>query len=146
MKSFNASLRRFQLNGQRDRTMHRATLKIDEDDPSSEELRGYFSQVFSSLDENPREMLLKVVTRNGRTRDVSVDFDDQGRLVFSIGGRMSAVGDFRGRWLPEHPVPLRFERSGVTWLHIVPADANRCRVRRVGAITAFFLGLKKRRG
>ena len=120
--------------------VRKAILKIDDDDPSSEELRGYFWQVFESVDAHPRPVRLKVVTRNSRTKDVEVDFDAEGRPVFRVGDRTPAVGEtFGGRWLPEHPVPLKFNRRGVTWLRLEPTSGHRVKVRRLNALAAFLL-------
>lgn len=110
--------------------MERVSLTIDEDDPSPEELRGYFARVFEELDARPRPLLVSVRTRNDRDSLVSLDLGADGNPVFRIEGRSDAAADFRGRYLAEHEIPLAFSRRGLTCLVMTPTTGNRVKVRR----------------
>ena len=107
----------------------RATVRIDPCDPSPGFLRDCFAAVFASLDERPRRLLVDVYAENESGAEVLMSFVD-GNPVFMVEGRGLSAADFRRRWIAEHPVPLVFRAKGPTRLLMVPADANRVKVRR----------------
>lgn len=109
--------------------MEKVTLRTDRDDPSPAELKGYFAEVFASLDANPRRMLLTVDVRNDRRTRFEIDLE-KGEPVFRAEGHPSVRANFRGRWLAEHPVPLALPRFGTMKLLLEPTTANRVKVRR----------------
>ena len=87
-----------------------------------EEYRGFFAAVFADLDANPRRSGVKFAAE-----DLMIEVVN-GNPVFIVGEKSSAA-DFRGRWLPEHPVPLRFGGKKIHTLHFVPTTGNRLKVR-----------------
>ena len=115
----------------------RARIVLDDDDPSPEELKSYFLTLFDSLALRPRRLAVEVVTRNDRDAAAWVDFED-GEPVFGIENRTPAKGRFSRRWLPDHPVPLRFSRTGSTHLVLEPAEGDRVRVRKATFWERFF--------
>jgi hypothetical protein len=108
----------------------RATIRIDPCDPSPEFLRNCFAAVFASLDERPRRLLVNVYVENERGAEVAMSFVE-GNPVFIVEDRGLSAANFRRRWIAEHAVPLVFRRKGPTKLLLIPADANRVKVRRV---------------
>lgn len=116
--------------------MEKVTIRIDNDDPSPGELKGYFAEVFASLDAEPRELLVKVYTANDRNAQVSVSIV-KGEPVFEIEGRSPARANYRGRWLAEHPSPLVFSPLG-TKLVLSPTTGNRVIVRRPTLLERLF--------
>lgn len=107
--------------------MEHVTIRIDNDDPSPGELKGYFAEVFASLDENPRELLVNVITANDRNARASVAIVE-GEPEFAIEGRRPVRAKFSGRWLAQHPSPLVFSHWG-SKLVFSPTTANRVIVR-----------------
>ena len=87
-----------------------------------EEYRDFFAAVFADLDGNPRETGVRF-----KADDLVIDIVN-GNPVFRIGNAECAA-DFRGRWLPEHPVPLRFYGPKLHVLRFVPTTGNRVKVR-----------------
>ena len=87
-----------------------------------EEYRDFFAEVFADLDGNPRETGVRF-----KADDLTIDLVN-GNPTFRIGVA-ECVADFRGRWLPEHPVPLRFHGSKTHVLRFVPTTGNRVKVR-----------------
>jgi len=112
-------------------------ITVDTDDPSPAELKGYFLEVFDSIDAAPRKLFASVVTENDRDAAASVDFED-GEPVFRVEGRRPFKGNFSKRWIPDHPVPLRFRRRGATKLVFEPAEGDRIRVRRPTLLERIF--------
>ena len=108
--------------------MERAKIVLDWDGPSPASLKGYFADIFSELDARPRPLMVSVTAFNERHMPVSIAFED-GEPVFRIKGHPDARADFRGRWLPEHPVPLRLPEYGTRKLVLTPTDGNRVKVR-----------------
>ncbi len=108
--------------------MDRIKLVLDWDDPAPGALKGYFAEIFASLDAQPRPLLVTVKAHNDRGARVSVAFKD-GNPVFRIEGRKDVPADFRGRWLPEHPVPFYFPEYGTCTLALIPTTGNRVKVR-----------------
>ena len=108
--------------------MEHCTIRIDRISPSSEEFRSCFSRVFRTEDANPRPLLVKVCATNDCDRLVAIDVQG-GNPVFHVAGGDSAVANFRGRWLPEHEVPLMLNPPGKRWFVMLPTDGNRLRVR-----------------
>jgi hypothetical protein len=107
--------------------MEKATLRLDENNPSASALRDCFAEIFRSLDACPRKLTVNVVIRNNKKSDAFVDFDSRRRIIFKIGESDSVMADFRCRWLPEHEVPLHIKQSGIT-LFFKPTGANRVKV------------------
>ena len=87
-----------------------------------EEYRDFFAEVFADLDGNPRETGVRF-----KADDLTIDLVN-GNPTFRIGNA-ECTADFRGRWLPEHPVPLRFHGSKTHVLRFVPTTGNRVKVR-----------------
>ena len=87
-----------------------------------EEYRDFFAEVFADLDANPRATGVRF-----KADDLTIDLVN-GNPTFRIGAAECAA-DFRGRWLPEHPVPLRFHGSKTHVLRFVPTTGNRVKVR-----------------
>ena len=87
-----------------------------------EEYRDFFAEVFADLDANPRKTGVRF-----RADDLVIDLDG-GNPVFTVGGKTLRC-ELRGRWLPEHPVPLKFSGARVHVLGFVPTSGNRVKVR-----------------
>ena len=107
--------------------MERALVRTDRADPHPAELKAYMAQVFASLDERPRALLLDIDVANERGASVSIDLVD-GEPVFIVDGHKGVKANFRRRWLAEHPVPLVLRR-GRCRLVLEPTTRNRVRVR-----------------
>lgn len=97
-----------------------------------EDFRRFFAEVFAELDAHPRRMILDI-----HGEGLTLDFRG-GDPVFKISGQEEAVGHFRQRWLPEHPLPLVFNPLGVTRLGFTPASGNRVKVRKVSGAESVF--------
>ena len=108
--------------------MEHVKIVLDWDDPSPAALKGYFAEIFADLDADPRQILVSVKAYNDRHARVSIGFED-GEPVFRIQGRKDVRAAFRGRWLPEHPVPLNLPEYGKCKLVLTPTDGNRVKVR-----------------
>ena len=117
--------------------MEKVFLKIDPDDPSPAELRGYFADVFAALDERPRKIMLSVDASNDRHARVAIDFE-KGEPVFAIEGNGSVRAEFRGRWLAECPMPILLPRFRRTKFVLEPAGGGRIRVRRPRILERIF--------
>ena len=115
--------------------MERVSVYLDSKNPMPAEFKAYMAQVFVSLDENPRRLLLSIDARNEKGAEVSIDLVD-GEPVFAVAGRRSAKANFRGRWLAEHPVPFVL-RNGRARLVLEPTTANRVRVRLPSLVERF---------
>ena len=87
-----------------------------------QELRDLFTAAFADLDANPRKSGVRF-----RAEELVIDVD-QGDPVFILGGKKCRA-DLGGRWLPEHPVPLKFPGDGVRTLRFVPTTGGRIKVR-----------------
>ena len=119
--------------------MDHATLRIDPDDPSPGELKGYFSELFDELKNSPRDILVRVITQNDRHAASSIDFED-GEPVFMIKGRQAAKANLNGRYIPEHPVPLKLSKSeGGTRLVLSATKDGRVKVRKAKLWERIFL-------
>ena len=88
---------------------------------SPEEYRDFFAAVFADLDANPRKTGVKF-RADGLEIDVVL-----GNPVFRLNGA-ECPADFRGRWLPEHPVPLKFSGSAVCTFRLTPTAGNRVKI------------------
>ena len=108
--------------------MDRASIRLNWDKPSPEEFRSCLAKVFASLDERPRKLTATIDTRNRAGAVFSIDIE-KGEPVFVKDGKDAVKGNFRGRWIAEHPVPLLLPNNGRMKLVFEPADANRVRVR-----------------
>lgn len=75
-----------------------------------QDLPAYMGEVFASLAERPRMLFGKVEGAEGE-----YDFN----------------AAFGGRYLAEHPIPMRFSRNRPTYLFFRPALGGRIRVYRV---------------
>ena len=110
--------------------MESVSIRVDFDDPSPEELRAYFADVFVSLDAEPRPLILSVVTRNDTGTRFSLSLQG-GEPVFETDDGRKAKADFRGRWLGAHPSPMDFSFYGKTRFVLEPAPGgNRVKVRK----------------
>ena len=87
-----------------------------------EEYRDFFAEVFADLDGNPRETGVRF-----KAEDLTIDIVN-GNPTFSVADA-DCVADFRGRWLPEHPVPLRLYGRKTHVLRFIPTTGNRVKVR-----------------
>ena len=92
-----------------------------------EEYRDFFAAVFADLDANPRKSGVKFAAE-----DLTIDVV-QGNPVFIVGEESDSpqrlAADFRSRWLPEHPVPLKFTDRKIHTLRFIPTTGNRVKVR-----------------
>ena len=95
---------------------------IGEDD-TSEKVRSYFAEIFSSLDAAPRVLVVKIFPPSG---GLIIDFEE-GNPIFEVVGRKCAKADFRRRYIAEHPVPLKLKRKKT--LLFTSTTSNRVRVR-----------------
>ena len=116
---------------------------IREENADARELAGYFVEIARRLDENPVKMRLVVES----TVPASLDIDPKDGCMVALAGDGKKRFQIRGRWIPEHPVPLDFgpDASGKrrrTVLLIDPAENNRFHVRssRTVGLTAWFYG------
>jgi hypothetical protein len=107
--------------------MEKVTVRIDDKNPSSKDVASYFAQIFSALDENPRRLSVTVISATPESKLVSIDFSNDGKIVFSVGTEDSTIADFRSRWIAEHEVPFVFKRRK-TRLFFHPAEGNRVKV------------------
>lgn len=94
-----------------------------------EEYRDFFAAVFADLDANPRETGVRF-----KADDLVIDVVNGNPVFITPTGDAESIplrlqADFRGRWLPEHPVPLRFHGSKTHVLRFVPTTGNRVKVR-----------------
>ena len=90
--------------------------------PTPREVRDMFAEILAEMDANPRPVSVKALA------DFEIELD-RGEPVFTCGGE-SLRANFRGRWLAEHPVPLRV-RTGDR-IRFLPTTANRVKVREGG--------------
>lgn len=111
---------------------------VTERNAGAKEIAGYFAELARRLDETPRRACLVV--------ESSVDFDfdidpADGNCVVCSAGEEEHFS-IRRRWLPEHPVPLKFgpggaegetpcekpQRRRIVVLLLDPAKGNRFKV------------------
>ncbi len=116
--------------------MERVSVYLDRKDPKPADFKAYMAEVFASLDENPRRLLLSIDARNDNGAEASIDLVE-GEPVFRVFGRRSAHANFRGRWLAEHPVPFVLKK-GRAKLVLEPTTANRVRVRSLTLFERIF--------
>ena len=121
----------------------RVTVRTVRDDPSPGELKAYVAALFAAIDGRPRRMFVEFDLRNRRGTAFSIDLAG-GEPVFRTDDGREAKASFRGRWLAEHPVPLRMSGTRVTALVMEPAGGNRVRVRKPTFAERIF-GPRKRR-
>lgn len=119
--------------------MERAGIFVESGDLSPAKLRDFFAEVFASMDERPRPLLLTIDAPDA----YAIDLED-GEPVFYVGGQ-SERACFRRRWLAEHPVPLKAHGRRRA-LVLEPTTGNRVRVRLPTPLEAIlnFLFLKVR--
>ncbi len=103
---------------------------ISERNADPGELAGYFVEIARRMDGSPERMCL--VVESSVPASLDVDPAD-GLLVARIAGGERRFS-LRGRWLPEHPVPLELGpgpggRARKTVLLVDPTCGNRFRVR-----------------
>lgn len=117
--------------------MERVSVVIDSANPSCEALRGYMAEVFASLDERPRKLLMTIDARNGAGVRFTVDLVE-GEPVFKAQGQIDAKASFRGRYLCEHRVPMVLPTGKTAKLVLVPAGGNRVKVRQANFFERIF--------
>ena len=100
-------------------------ITVDPDAPSADALVGYFAAVARRLDERPERMSVVIDGRTTPRRSLSLDFTPDGSMCVTVEGDAPKRFSLRGRWIPDHPVPLDL-RSCRLWIE--PVDANRFRV------------------
>lgn len=98
---------------------------VDPADPLPEDICGYFAEIACRLDERPERMRVVFDGRNSRNRAISLDVEADRALRVSVEGHRPRRVDLRGRWIPDHPVPLPLKKAV---LFVEPVDANRFRV------------------
>ena len=108
--------------------MEYARIAVDPFEPSCEALRGYYAEVFVSLDERPRKLLLTVDVRNSKGERFAIDFERGEPVFVSNSGR--AASSFRNRYIAEHPVPLQLPTRGAAVFVLTPASGNRVKVKK----------------
>lgn len=95
-----------------------------------------WATVAQSLDERPRRLRAVVEPCGEVGRNVAMDWERDGRIAIRVDGAPVKRMDLRGRWIPDHPVPLLLTRTGIfrrrrhrkRLLFFAPVDANRFRV------------------
>ena len=98
---------------------------VDPDNPRPADICGYLAEVARRLDERPERMRIRFDGRNTAGRAILLDIDTDRRLRISVEGHRPQAQDLRGRWIPDHEVPLNLRRAV---LYVEPVDANRFRV------------------
>jgi hypothetical protein len=106
---------------------------------SAADLAGFLAEVARNLDERPRRIRLtfchdgsetrSCLRRNGTARAErgrALDFTPERTIIVKGAGEAFEL-DLRGRWIPEHEVPLRLGRR--TRVYVDPVEENRFRVR-----------------
>ena len=116
--------------------MERVSVTVNRREPSCEALRHYFAEVFSSLDERPRQILVTLDVRNDAGVKFAIDFL-RGELSLCASAASFPV-PLRKRYIPEHPVPFELPVSGVTKFVMTPTSGNRVRVRRANFFERIF--------
>lgn len=93
-----------------------------------------WASVARSLDERPRRLRVSVEPCGEVGRNVVMDWERDGRIAIRLDGSPVKRMDLRGRWIPDHPVPLLLTPAGLFRRHrklrlfFTPVDANRFRV------------------
>ena len=116
--------------------MERVSVTMPRREPSCEALRRYLAEVFASLDERPRQILVTLDVRNDAGVKFAIDFL-RGELSLCAGAASFPV-PLRKRYIPEHPVPFELPVSGVTKFVMTPTSGNRVRVRRANFFERIF--------
>ena len=116
--------------------MERVSVTMPRREPSCEALRRYLAEVFASLDERPRQILVTLDVRNDAGVRFAIDFF-RGEVLLRSHGASVAV-QLRNRYIPEHPVPLGLPASGVAKFVMTPTSGNRVRVRRANFFERIF--------
>ena len=98
---------------------------VDPEDPKPSDIAGYLAEIAKRLDERPERMRIVFDGRNVRKRVISLDVETDHALRVTVEGHRARRVDLRGRWIPDHPVPLALGRRV---LFVEPVDANRFRV------------------
>ena len=83
------------------------------------------AEIAKRLDERPERMRIVFDGRNVRKRAISLDVETDHALRVTVEGHRASRVNLRGRWIPDHPVPLALGRRV---LFVEPVDANRFRV------------------
>ena len=100
-------------------------ITVDPDAPSADAIVGYFAAVARRLDERPERMSVVIDGRTAGRCAIALDFTPGGLMRVTVEGGEPKEFGLRGRWIPDHPVPLDL-RSCRLWIE--PVDANRFRV------------------
>ncbi len=118
------------------RGWERVLVAFDAERCSPEFVARSWATVAQSLDERPRRLRAVVEPCGEVGRNVSMDWERDGRIAIRVDGTSVKRMDLRGRWIPDHPVPLplthpghfRRRRHRKLRLFFAPVDANRFRV------------------
>ncbi len=117
--------------------MERARIVLDRLTPSCEALRGYYAELFASLDERPRKLLLGVDVRNKVSRSFAIDYEC-GEPVFVSNEDGKVKASFRNRYIAEHSVPFKLSDCAVAYFVLTPASGNRVKVRKANFVERIF--------
>lgn len=101
---------------------------VDPENPDPNEFASYLAQVASRLDEHPERMRIVIETSNVYNKAFRVDWGRNREMSVELEKTTSAALNLRGRWIPDHPVPLVLKPHGRCILYVDPVDANRFRV------------------
>lgn len=110
---------------------------VDRREPELPEFVAHaWAAVAQSLDGRPRRLRAVVDPHGEVGRKVVMDWEGDGRIAIRVDGEPAKRMDLRGRWIPDHPVPLLLTRAGRVFrrrhrklrLFFTPVDANRFRV------------------
>lgn len=100
---------------------------VTDETVSAADMAAYLAEVARHLDAHPQRLRVDVRhmgrTGGGWTLDVT---PARNMVVRRADGDVQTF-DVRGRWIPDHPVPLRIGRR--MRLYVEPVDGNRFRVR-----------------
>lgn len=110
-------------------------ITVDPANPDPQVLASYLAEVAQRLDERPERMRVVVNAANFAGKDIFLDWEKDRRIAVHVEGEPVARLDLRGRWIPDHPVPLALQRRSRLLrkarprvLYVDPVDANRFRV------------------
>lgn len=98
---------------------------VDPEDPRPDDIARYLAEIACRLDERPERMRIVFDGRNTKNRAIHLDVESDRALRVAVDGHRPARVDLRGRWIADHPIPLRLRKIV---LYVEPVDANRFRM------------------